>query len=369
MNEMNGKVSWMNVLKLSGAYIAYLIGSGFATGQEVLQFFTSYGVNGLYGAMISTVLFCSLGAILMMNGYVLQLPRPGHVFRYYCGNYLGRAVEYFTMLFIFSIVIIMISGSGAITAEFFHLPTMWGVLGMGVLAMVTVWGGLRRMVDIIGAIGPAIVVFTVAVCMVTFFRDFTGTSSVVMTVAAESVQPADNWWQAGMLFFCYNMLAGTVFFTELGARANSRKEAGIAGFVGGLGLMVTVFAMLCGMLANFNEVIALQVPNLYLGAKISPLVATVFSVMILLGVYSTTAPMYWLIKNEAMKYVPATQETALTVALGVVFMAGGSLPFGKLVSLIYPFVGYVGIVMVAVIVVRTLLRKNAISETAPSVAE
>ena len=35
------QVNWRNVVKLSGAYIAYLIGSGFATGQEVLQFFVS----------------------------------------------------------------------------------------------------------------------------------------------------------------------------------------------------------------------------------------------------------------------------------------------------------------------------------------
>lgn len=33
--------SWKNVIKLSGAYIAYLIGSGFATGQEVMQYFAS----------------------------------------------------------------------------------------------------------------------------------------------------------------------------------------------------------------------------------------------------------------------------------------------------------------------------------------
>lgn len=361
---MSGQVSWKHVLKLSGAYIAYLIGSGFATGQEVLQFFVSYGVNGIYGAMISTVLFCSLGAILMMNGHALQLARPGRVFRHYCGEYIGRAIEYFTMLFIFSIVVIMIAGSGAITQEFFQMPVMWGVLGMGVLSMLTVLGGLRRMVDVIGMIGPAIVVFTVAVGMATFFRDFTGAGDVVVTAAAAAVQPADSWWQAGVLFFCYNMLAGTVFFTELGARANSKKEAGIAGFAGGFFLMVTVFGMLCGMLANFNEVIALQVPNLYLGAKISPAVATIFSVIILLGIYSTTAPMYWLIKNECMKYVPKRYEVALTVALGAVFMAGGSLPFGALVSMIYPFVGYVGIFLVGVIFVRTLLRKNGVTDPA-----
>ena len=159
------QVNWRNVVKLSGAYIAYLIGSGFATGQEVLQFFVSYGMNGLYGALISAVLFCSIGVIVMRKGHELQLERPSLIFRHYCGNYLGRAIEYFTLLFIFSIVVIMIAGSGAIAEEYFGVPSAVGWLGMGVVAMITVLAGLRRLVDIIGAIGPFIVVFTVALAL------------------------------------------------------------------------------------------------------------------------------------------------------------------------------------------------------------
>lgn len=354
------EVSIRNVVKLSGAYIAYLIGSGFATGQEVLQFFASYGINGLYGTVISTLLFCTLGSILMMKGHDLQLSQPGHIFRYYCGNVLGRGIEYFTLLFIFSIVVIMIAGSGAVAEEFFGLSSTMGYVGMGLLAMLTVLAGLRKLVDIIGAIGPAIVVFTVAVGFYTLVRDISGLTQLgTLPAKALEVQPVAHWWQSGILFFCYNMLAGTVFFTELGAQANSRKEAGIAGFCGGAFLMLTVVAMLVGMLANFDAVIGLSVPNLYLGSKISSVVAMVFSVMIMLGIYSTTAPMFWLIKNECLKFVPGKYDTWLTILLGGIFIVGGSFPFGKLVSVIYPFVGYVGMFLVLVVVGRTIWQQCA----------
>ena len=39
----NNKVSWVNVIKFAGAVIAFLIGAGFATGQEVLQYIAGYG--------------------------------------------------------------------------------------------------------------------------------------------------------------------------------------------------------------------------------------------------------------------------------------------------------------------------------------
>ena len=54
---MGQQIDWKNVLKLSGAYMAYLIGSGFATGQEVMQFFASYGKAGIAGIVLSAILF------------------------------------------------------------------------------------------------------------------------------------------------------------------------------------------------------------------------------------------------------------------------------------------------------------------------
>ena len=40
---MEEKCNKKTVLRIMGAYVAWVMGSGFATGQEILQFFTSYG--------------------------------------------------------------------------------------------------------------------------------------------------------------------------------------------------------------------------------------------------------------------------------------------------------------------------------------
>ena len=50
---MKQKTNWLNVVKYAGAYIAFIIGSGFATGQEIIQFYTSYGIWGIGSVAIS----------------------------------------------------------------------------------------------------------------------------------------------------------------------------------------------------------------------------------------------------------------------------------------------------------------------------
>nr|WP_330365072.1 hypothetical protein [Clostridioides difficile] len=45
---MSGKVNIKTVISFAGAYVATVIGSGFATGQEILQFFYVLWICGYY---------------------------------------------------------------------------------------------------------------------------------------------------------------------------------------------------------------------------------------------------------------------------------------------------------------------------------
>ena len=40
---MSEKTSLLNIIRFAGAYIAYIIGSGFATGQEIIHVFLCMG--------------------------------------------------------------------------------------------------------------------------------------------------------------------------------------------------------------------------------------------------------------------------------------------------------------------------------------
>ena len=58
--HLKNNIRLSSVIKYAGAYIAFEIGSGFATGQEILQFYTSYGAMGIGAALISMIIFIFL---------------------------------------------------------------------------------------------------------------------------------------------------------------------------------------------------------------------------------------------------------------------------------------------------------------------
>ena len=152
--DSNTKVSLRNVIIFAGAYCAFSIGSGYATGQEILQFFGAFGPQGIIGCFVSMLIFAFLGGALMQKGYDLKLKYHTQVFHYYCGKYIGTFLEWVTILFLFSVVSIMIAGTGAVASEYFALPGDVGSVFMALLCILSILLGLMRLADVIGSMGP-----------------------------------------------------------------------------------------------------------------------------------------------------------------------------------------------------------------------
>lgn len=79
---MEKQFSWVNIITFAGAIVAYLIGSGFASGQEAMQFFTSFGVKGCLGAILITMcLYVWFSSTIMEDGRRLKLESTNQIFR------------------------------------------------------------------------------------------------------------------------------------------------------------------------------------------------------------------------------------------------------------------------------------------------
>ncbi len=80
------KLDFKRVLSYSGAFIAFLIGSGFATGQEISQYFSSYGFKGLLGVAVVSILFLYVGSSFMTAGQRYKYKNGNEIYKYYFGE-------------------------------------------------------------------------------------------------------------------------------------------------------------------------------------------------------------------------------------------------------------------------------------------
>ena len=366
--DSNTKVSLRNVVIFAGAYCAFSIGSGYATGQEILQFFGAFGPQGIIGCFVSMLIFAFLGGALMQKGYDLKLKYHTQVFHYYCGKYIGTFLEWVTILFLFSVVSIMIAGTGAVASEYFALPGDVGSVFMALLCILSILLGLMRLADVIGSMGPVIIFFTIGIGILTVLNantDWAKGWDVLYDLRStkswwfSTYDILDSAWFSGVLYASCMVFGSIPFLTGLGGKANSRREAFLGGFLGGVALMIASALMMAAMLCFPAEVAKLQVPNLFLAQQFAPALALIFSVILLLGIYSTAAPMFWVVINKLEQWLPnKTVKMAVTVVLGVVAYFGAQIGFGKLIGFLYPLMGQVGVLMIIVVLVKVFILKD-----------
>lgn len=354
---MKEKVKMLNVMKFAGAFIAFIIGSGFATGQEIMQFFTSNGLNSLVSILISLILFTYFGSTVMEAGYDYGSYKQYRPYKYFCGNKIGLLYEYFVPVLLFISVIVMISGSGATLQEYYGLNYYVGCAMMTILVLIAFICGLDSVINIIGFIGPVIVIFSLIVGFTILIQNLDGLNNISQTMVDVNLKKTGgNCVKSGILYASYNMVSGLFFFTFLGSSADSRREAKYGAIVGSLLLMIVILVMNFALLSKIKDIYKLSIPTLYFAKSISPIFGKVFSIVLLCGIFSTAAPNFWTVCDKVSKRGKYNSNIiALIISIFAFFF--GLFPFEKLVGNVYPFTGILGGVLFICIFLKQISKR------------
>ncbi|MEG1411713.1 MAG: hypothetical protein RSD36_17910 [Terrisporobacter sp.] len=354
---MESGISKINVMKFAGAFIAFIIGSGFATGQEIMQFFTSNGLWSVGSIIISLVLFTYFGSTVMGSGYDHRRFKNHRPYKYFCGNAIGVFYEYFVPILLFTSVVIMVSGAGATLKEYYGLNYYIGCAMMVILVLIAYICGLESLINIIGLIGPVIVVFSLIVGFTILFQNLDGLHNISDTITNINMPKAGGKWiRSGIIYAAYNMVGGVMFFTTLGENADTREEAKWGAIVGSGLLMLVILVMNLALLSKIGDVYKLSIPTLYFAKSISPFFGKVFSVVLLCGIFSTAAPNFWTVCNRLSKN-GSYRPTMIAIILSIVSFFCGLLPFEKLVEYVYPYTGLFGVILFVCIFYKQMRKR------------
>jgi uncharacterized membrane protein YkvI len=352
------RTSALRVLTYAGAIVAFLIGSGFATGQEILQYFTSYGYWGVFGTGLLVLVLISYVCVEFFTvGQAKQFERPSMIFHYYCGRHLGTFFDFFSVLFVFLSFTVMVAGAGAVFQEHYGLSKHIGGIGLATAVGITVWFGLKSLVDVIGKIGPLIVLIAVGLGVLGIVANPGGIAEGnALLPQLELTRASTNWVMSALSYVGFCMLWLAAFLTALGKTARSRKEAASGALVGAIAFSVACIIVGLGLLANITRVGNTEIPMLVLASDVNVLLASGISVMILAGIYTTAVPLLWTVssrfvadKTPRFKY--------LTIGLAAVgTVIGLVLPFSQMVNIVYVINGYVGILLLVLMLAKTATR-------------
>ncbi len=350
----------------AGVYVGAVIGAGYASGQEVMQFFSGYGLIGIVGAIITTLMFIWYGSVFMELGNRLQTCSHRDVLEYLCGKKLAFIGDYVLLFFMFGCVSIMFSGGGAAINEYWGLSVMTGKLIIAAMTLATVVFGFSSSVRALGIVSPVIIFSVIAISLVTLNEHYDQLATVDNSL--QNLTPTlatPLWWTSAVVYVSYNVSLATSTLTAIGGKEPSLKVLRKAGIIGGVALGMCLLFITLALLSDLNNVIEYQIPFLQIAQNISPLVGILFSLVLVIAVFTTAVTNLYgcVIRFYDSKHHPVKFRT-LTISLVALSLLASLLPFSTLINVLYPALGLLGMVIMVCALYKTVtgqvfLKTNA----------
>lgn len=232
---------FLSIYFLPGAVLqSVMIGGGYGTGRELVEFFTRYGIaDGFLGQLLATALVSTIFALTL----ALAVRNQAYDYRSFFQLLLGRAWFLFELLLLVLFVLVLAvmgSAAGGILQDNLGLPERMGAVVMLVLVVLLTFFGR----DLITRVLASWSVLLYAVFLSYFVAVITGLTDA--DVAGKLDWQLDSSWMvSGLQYALYNVSAVPIILYA--ARAiESERQAYASGLIGG------VIAMVPGILFHLS---------------------------------------------------------------------------------------------------------------------
>lgn len=345
-------------IKIASAFIGIIVGAGFASGKEIVQYFTSFGLLGTIGAILSTALFAYLGMTLTRLGSRTRTTSHKEVIYKISGPYLGIVVDAIIVFTLFGVGVVMLAGAGSVLNQQFGLEPYIGNLLMAVLVMGTIMMNVNRVISIIGSITPFLVL-TIIIIAIYSVVTMDSSFAELNPIAKDLDTTLPNWFISSINYVSFNIAVGAAMSLLLGGAEKDEKTAALGGLFGGLGLGIMIIISHLAIFSKVDMVAHYDMPMLKIVDDISPILGIFMSVILFGMVFNTAVAMFYafVARFTVMHTKKADVMIVVTVAVGLALSFMGGFTF--LVSKVYPFIGYIGLFLIGALIYAPFrLAKN-----------
>ncbi len=269
-----------------------VIGGGYATGREIVEFFLSLGpVNGLIGMLVATVLF-SLIAMLCF-----EFARIGKSYNYrdFFIRLIGPGWRIYELAyFILAILVLSVLGAaaGEMVRQYLDAPAILGTALLMLAITYLVFRG-SLLIERVLASWSLVLYLTFGLFLLIFLMSF---GEEVPPALATST-PSLNAVSSGLVYVGYNIVAlPAILFCA--RRMEGRREAILAGLMAGPLTMLPALFLYLAMLAVYPEVLGESVPTDFMMRKLNCEWLTAIFLVVIFGTFIETGSAYIHAINE-----------------------------------------------------------------------
>ncbi|CCF13864.1 MULTISPECIES: YkvI family membrane protein [Brevibacillus] len=345
--------SWKTILQIAFTYIGTVVGAGFASGREILEFFVRFGPYGLVGIGIASLLFVWSAIQVMLVAQRIQAKSYQEVSFYLFGKTIGTFFNTILLLVLIGTTSVMLAFTGSLFKESFHLPAQLGIwVSMIFIFLVTARGmGAIHMVNSIFV--PILIGFTLLVFFYT--KPWDSTASVAGLPLDEL--EADGWLQSPVYYVSLNVALAQAVLVPIGRECPYRRTLIYGGLVGGLGIGLLLFLAYASLLDNMPHVQFVDTPTIFILSGLGKTITFLFALLVYAEVFSSLVANLFGLVEQVKSYINVHFSLILLIILlicyGVSFVG-----FSSLLTILYPLFGQIVVFFLVMLFYRQMMDRS-----------
>lgn len=363
-----------SILKIILVIIGTIIGAGFASGQEIYLFFNKYGNLGILGMLIS----CFITAFVIYKVFKIIKYKNIHTYSEFLATIssnkkINKIMHIMIQAFLLVSFYIMVAGFAAYFNQEFNILIYIPAIIMAILCYITFINDTKGIVWINTILIPFLCVFIFYLGI----KNFNFTINYFENIFSNNYYW--GWLFSSILYASYNSILLIPILIELGSyintENNNKKEiiniqnknsaknnilinktknnfeqsTKIISIWCGVILVVLGLILFFLLASGMSYINTLELPLIEITKQFSGVHSTIYGVIILIAIFTTAISSgYGFLKNlPKSKYKVATA----IICISSIFVV--PIGFSKLVSLLYPIFGVLGLVQIWGILVST----------------
>ena len=314
--------------------IGTLIGAGFASGQEIYLFFYRYGLNGIIGLVLCSVL---IGIITYKTFLIIHKNKINSY-----EEFLSKVFKSKTIIKISNIVInafllitfyIMLSGFGAYFEQRFQINSIIGTFILAIICFLVLIKDIEGVKKVNSICVPILIILVLTIGVISLKEYSPKQIETTFTF---------NWIIQAFVYSSYNMILVIPVLVSLGKYSKSKKQIRIVSFATAIivfSLAISIFSVLVSLNVDYSKI---QMPAVYVIDNKYFQFSSIYGIVILLSIFSTAISIgISFLKNITKNKKSFPQIVAIMCITGVIISNFG---FSNLVKILFPLFGYIGIV-------------------------
>ncbi|ANE48268.1 membrane protein [Paenibacillus swuensis] len=333
-------------LQIAFTYIGTVVGAGFATGREILQFFTQYGGWAVAAIGLAALLFIWLGTKMLLMAQAIRATSYEDFNKHLFGDRIGRWISTVSLLLLFGVSSVMLAGAGSVFREHLGLHYQIGLAVTLVLAYFVLSNGMRGILAVNSIVVPVMLVFT---CIVVVHTWHSPTQGNWLHLAGDAAP-----WRAGLsplLYAAFNLSMAQAVLVPVGASVDGRKPLIWGGILGGIGIGLMLLAGHYALSAQMPGITQYDIPMGHLIAGLGVTVQLIYIIMIYAEIFTTfLADVYGLMLQITQRSgLPSRWVLLCLLSLCYLVSQAG---FSHLVDTLYPLFGVISLAWFSAMVWR-----------------